>query len=59
MDKDRITNILKGYDIKDIYYKNEPIWIQELHDNVATVGFLNSTECKDIHIKDLYEKNNL
>lgn len=57
MEKKRIYEILKNKDIKDIYYKDEPVWIQELHNDTATVGFLNSTKYQDIYINDLYEKN--
>lgn len=57
MDKKRVYEILETKDIQDIYYKDEPVWIQEVHDDIAKVGFLNSFESKDIHINDLYEKN--
>ena len=57
MNKKRIYEILQNKEIKDIYYNDEPVWIQEVHGNVAKVGFLNFTDYQDIHIDDLYEKN--
>lgn len=56
MDKKRIYEILNGTDVKDIYYGNEPVWIQEVQNDKVKVGFLNSFEYKDLYIDDLYEK---
>lgn len=57
MNNQRISEILRNKDIKDIYYQDEPVWIQEVHNNIATVGFLNSSSSKDIYIDELYEKD--
>lgn len=53
-----VSNILKNKEIKDIYYNDRPVWIQEINsNNIAKVGFVDNFEEKDIHISDLYEKN--
>lgn len=57
MDKKRINEILKNKSIEEIYYNEQPVWIQEVAGDMAKVGFLNSTQTKDLHINDLYEKN--
>ncbi|MGN1327388.1 MAG: small, acid-soluble spore protein, H family [Clostridia bacterium] len=43
--------------MKEIYYNEQPVWIQEVHGDKATVGFLNSNNTEDLYINDLYEKN--
>ena len=57
MTNKRICEILKNKSIQEIYYNEQPVWVQEVHGNKATVGFLNSNDTKDIYIDDLYEKN--
>lgn len=57
MTNKRICEILKAKTIKEIYYNEQPVWIQEVHGNRVTVGFVNSDETKDLYIDDLYEKN--
>lgn len=57
MDKNRIYEIIKNKEIKDIYYKDQPVWIQEINNDKVKVGFLNSNRTQDIYLDDLYEKN--
>lgn len=57
MDIKRINEILKSKKISEIYYNEQPVWVQELHGNTARVGFINSSNTKDLYINDLYEKN--
>lgn len=57
MTNKRINDILKSKEIKEIYYNEQPVWIQELHGNTAKVGFMNSSNTKDLYIDDLYEKD--
>lgn len=57
MTNKRISEILQGKEIKEIYYNEQPVWVQELHGNTAKVGFLNSDITKDLYIDDLYEKD--
>lgn len=57
MTNKRISEILQVKEIKEIYYNEQPVWVQELHGNTAKVGFLNSDSTKDLYIDDLYEKD--
>ena len=57
MTNKRVCEILKNKDIKEIYYNDQPVWIQEVHGNKATVGFVGSNDTKDLYIKELYEAN--
>ena len=36
-------------------YDDRPVWIQEINDNIATVGFIDGSGDKDVYIEDLYE----
>lgn len=57
MTNKRVCEILRNKEIKEIYYNEQPVWIQEIHGDKATVGFMNSNDTKDLYIDDLYEKN--
>lgn len=57
MTNKRVCDILKSKEIQEIYYNEQPVWVQEVHGNRATVGFLNSSNTMDLYIDDLYEKN--
>jgi len=56
MTKQRIFQVLKEQQSHDILYDEKPVWIQEVRDNIATIGFLDGSHEKDIYIEDLYEK---
>ncbi len=55
MKKERIYEIVKNKQIEEIYYHDEPVWVQEVKDDVATIGFLSHPEVKDVYITELYE----
>lgn len=57
MNLTRINNILNNKEKADIYYNDRPVWIQELNNNTAKVGFVDNFEEKDVFIKDLYERD--
>ena len=57
MTNSRIREILNNKNINEIYYNEQPIWVQEVHGDMATVGFLNSNETKDLYVNDLYENS--
>ena len=57
MHKEKVYNILKNKEIKDIYYDDRPVWIQEINGNIAKVGFADNFEERDVYIEDLYEDN--
>ena len=56
MDLNRINSILDNKEKCDIFYGDRPVWIQEINDTVAKVGFVDNFEEKDVFIKDLYER---
>lgn len=57
MDLGRINNILSNKEKTDIYYDDRPVWIQELNNDTAKIGFVDNFEEKDVFIKDLYERD--
>ncbi len=57
VNKQRIQEILKSKEIQEVYYNEKPVWIQEVRDNIAKIGFVNSGVEKDVFIEDLYEEN--
>ena len=57
MDFNRVQAILSNKEKIDIYYEDRPIWIQELAEDKAKIGFVDNFEEKDVFIKDLYERN--
>lgn len=57
MNIQRINEILANKEKCDVFYEDKPVWIQELNDNIAKVGFIDGTGDKDVHAKDLYEDN--
>lgn len=57
MNTKRAYEIIKNKEIRDVYYEDRPIWIQEVNNNVAKVGFIDNNEEKDVYVEDLYEEN--
>ena len=56
MNSKQVYQILKNKEKRDIYYDDRPVWIQELNDNIATVGFVDNNEEREVDVEDLYEK---
>lgn len=57
MNLERIQAMLKSKEKSDVFYDDRPVWIQEVHNNIAKVGFIDSTEERDVYIDELYEDN--
>lgn len=55
MNLERLNLVLKTKEKSNVYYDERPVWIQEVHDNIAKVGFVDNFEEKDVYIEDLYE----
>ncbi len=55
MNIQRIHEILKNKEKCEVLYDDRPVWIQEVRDNVATVGFIDGSGDQDVYIEDLYE----
>ena len=57
MNKQRINEILNHRELNEVFYNEKPVWIQEVHDDIATIGFLDGSQEKDVYIDDLYESD--
>ena len=57
MELHRINSILSNKEKTDIFYDKRAVWIQELNQDKAKIGFVDNFEEKDVFIKDLYERN--
>ena len=57
MDIKRVQAILDNKEKKDIFFEDRPVWIQELAQDKAKVGFIDNFEERDVYIKDLYERD--
>ncbi len=57
MNSQRINEILRNKEKCDVFYEDKPVWIQEIKNNIAKVGFIDGTGDKDVYIEDLYEDN--
>ena len=55
MNNKRVFEIINNKEIKDIYYDDRPVWVQEINNNMAKIGFMDNIGEKDVYIKDLYE----
>ena len=57
MNKKRVNEILNHRNLSEVYYNEKPVWIQEVHDDIAHIGFLDGSKEKDVYIDDLYESD--
>lgn len=57
MNSKRVSEILKNKELQEVYYNDHPVWIQDVRDDIAKVGFVDTFEEKDVYIEDLYEGN--
>ena len=55
MNNKRVSEILKNKKLHDVYYDDSPVWIQEIDNNIAKVGFIDNNEERNVYIEDLYE----
>ena len=57
MKASKIYQILQNKQKVDIFYNERPVWVQEINNNIAKVGFIDNFEEKNVYIEDLYEKD--
>ena len=57
MNQKRVNEILNSRQLNEVYYNEKPVWIQEVHDDIAKIGFLDGSQEKDVYIDDLYESD--
>lgn len=55
MELDRINSILNNKEKIDIFFEDRPVWVQEINNTKAKIGFIDNFEEKDVYIEDLYE----
>ena len=55
MNLKRVHEIVNNREICDVYYQKHPVWIQEIQNNIAKVGFMDINQEKNINVEDLYE----
>lgn len=52
---ERIESIINNDEKCDIFYQNRAVWIQELNNNFAKVGFVDNFEERNVPIDELNE----
>lgn len=57
MNRERVNEILNHRSLSEVFYNERPVWIQNVHDDIATIGFLDGSREKKVYIEDLYESN--
>ena len=50
MEITRVYEILKNKEKADVFYNERPVWIQEIGNNKAMVGFIDNFEERDVYI---------
>ena len=56
MDLKRVNSILSNDEKFDVFYKDRPVWIQGISNDLAKIGFVDNFEEMDVNISELYEK---
>ena len=57
MNKTRVNEILNQKMLNEVYYNERLVWIQEVHDDIAKISFIDNFEEKNVYIEDLYEND--
>lgn len=57
MNRERVNEILNHRSLSEVFYNEKPVWIQEVNDDIAKIGFLDGSPEKDVYIDDLYESD--
>ena len=57
MNEQRLTEILRSNKPLDVFYNEKPVWIQAVHGNTVTIGFMDGTKSQDVFVEDLYESD--
>lgn len=55
MNNKRALEIVTTKRICDVYYQNHPVWIQEIENHVAKIGYMDLMKEQEVPLKDLYE----
>ena len=57
MNAERANEILQSKMKCDVFYEEKPVWIQDVRDNIAKIGFLDGSKEKNVYLEDLYERS--
>lgn len=57
MNINRAHELLNKREKIDVFYDERPVWVQEVNNNIARVGFIDNFEEKDVYVEELYEKD--
>lgn len=57
MNLERVHAMLNTKEKADVFYNERPVWIQDIHDDIADIGFVDNFEEKSVYIDDLYENS--
>ena len=57
MNAERANEILQSKMKCDVFYEEKPVWIQDVRDNIAKIGFLDGSKEKIVYLEDLYERS--
>ena len=52
MNRERVNEILNHRSLSEVFYNEKPVWIQNVHDDIATIGFLDGSKEKKVYIED-------
>lgn len=58
MNIERVNQIIRNKEILDIYYDDRPVWIQEVNNDIAKIGFLDGSAEMNVPIDNLLESYN-
>ena len=48
MNKQRLNEILNHRQLSEVFYEEKPVWIQEVNDDIAKIGFLDGSPEKSV-----------
>lgn len=57
MNAERANEVLQSKMKCDVFYEEKPVWIQDVRDNIAKIGFLDGSKEKNVYLEDLYERS--
>ena len=52
MNKQRLNEILNHRQLSEVFYEEKPVWIQEVNDDIAKIGFLDGSPEMSVYIDD-------
>lgn len=56
MDYNKAKKIFNNKEKVDIFYKERPVWIQDINNYTVKIGFIDNFEEREVLIEDLHEQ---